>query len=731
MELYIKGNFKNKIFSSDSGFIIGTFKVIETNDPNMNSYLNRSITFTGNFIELNERDTYIFYGELVEHPKYGYQYNVSKYERIEPDSKIKIIEFLSSKLFPKVTVKCATQIVDMFGNDTLKVIKNNYQSLLLVPKMTEKKAKNIYDILVQYNESEEIILKLASLGFEFNLCLYFYNKYKNKVIDIVDNNIYDLIEENVVSFKRVDDIRSSLNIADDDERRILACILYSMDLLCFNTSNTYNLFESIKLEVSKNLGINMTEEILNQYFNILLSKKQIVVDEDKYYLPKYYNAEVFISDTIKYLASKKTKKGSFDKKIKILEEKNMITYNDNQKCAIKKAITDNLLVITGGPGTGKTTLIKAIIDIYADINSYSYEDLKNNLALLAPTGRAAKRMSENTSLPAYTIHRFLKWNKELNTFQINEHNKSSVKFVIIDEVSMIDTLLLESLLRGLNRDIKLIIVGDYNQLPSVGPGQVLKDIIDSKVTDIVYLDLLYRQNSESYIPVLADLIKNNAEVDLTKKSADFCFYDVPSYGIKDMLVKICNKAIEKGYTDKDIQVLAPIYKGPNGIDNINNSLQEIMNPKTEYNDEIIVNDVIYRVNDKVLQLTNRPDDNVYNGDIGVIVEVIPKNMSASKSNEITIDFDGNIVSYTQKDFSNIRHAYAISIHKSQGSEFNIIIMPICSSYSRMLYKKLIYTGITRAKNSLILLGDKDVFLSSINRDEDYTRKTSLCEMLKS
>ena len=303
MELYIKGNYKNKIYSTDSGFVIGVFKVIETNDSNMETYINRSITFTGNFLELDERDTYIFYGELVEHPKYGYQYNVSRYERVAPSTKTKIVEFLSSKLFPKVTVKQANNIVDMFGTDTLDVIKNNYQSLLLVPKMTEKKAKYIHDILITYNESEDIIMKLSSLGFEFNLCLYFYNKYKNNILEIIDNNIYDLIEENVISFKRIDDVRSNFNIDERDSRRILACICYVMDLLCFNKSNTYNYYDEIYGEVCRLLGIDISYEAMNDYFNILSFDKKIIVIDDKYYLPKYYNSEVNISEFLKYSSS--------------------------------------------------------------------------------------------------------------------------------------------------------------------------------------------------------------------------------------------------------------------------------------------------------------------------------------------------------------------------------------------------------------------------------------------
>ena len=729
MELYIKGNYRGAIFLSDSGYTIGNFKVLETNDDSLKSYLNRTITFTGNFLELNEKDTYILYGKLINHPKYGYQYKVSHYERVEPDTSDKIIEFLSSKLFPKVSQKLAKSIVDMYGLDTLKVIKDNYQSLLVVPKMTEKKAKDIYDILVTYNESEDIIIKLTSLGFDFNLSLYFYNKYKRDILNIIDNNIYDLIEENVVSFKRIDEIRNNVGISVLDERRIYACICYVMDMLSFSNGNTYNSYDDIVFNTCSLIGEYISHEAFDQYFSILSSKRKIIIIDDKYYLPKYFDAEENISNFLIKLSKKSKKKGKFLNKIHQLEEKNDIVYNDKQIDAIESSVLENVLVITGGPGTGKTTLIKAIIELYQDINGYSFDELNKNLVLLAPTGRASKKMSENTSLPAYTIHRFLKWNKETNTFQVNEYNKSNVKFVIIDEVSMIDVLLFESLVKGLNTNVKLVLVGDYNQLPSVGAGQVLKDVIDSEKLCVVNLDLLYRQDQASYIPIFANKIKNEELLDLDTKRSDFCFFDSKSEEICDMLTAIVEKAIEKGYDYSDIQVLCPMYKGVNGIDNINKILQNIFNPKINVEDEIEVNDVIYRLNDKVIQLTNMPDENVFNGDIGIIIEVIPKNISESKTNELVVSYDGNIVNYVQKDFTNIRHAYAMSIHKSQGSEFNIIIMPICKSYSRMMYKKLIYTGVTRAKKSLILLGDRNVLNYSVKKEEDMKRKTSLCEML--
>ena len=337
-------------------------------------------------------------------------------------------------------------------------------------------------------------------------------------------------------------------------------------------------------------------------------------------------------------------------------------------------------------------------------------------------------MSESTSLPASTIHRFLKWNKEADEFMVNEYNPDFSNLIIVDEVSMIDNRLMNSLLRGLTNNIKLVLVGDYNQLPSVGAGNVLKDLIGSDIVDTVELDLLYRQDEYSYIPVLANEIKNETiESDFLIEKDDYKFLECHSDVIIPSLINISKKVINKGYDYKRVQLMAPMYAGVNGIDNINKVLQDVFNPVELSKKEIKYGDVTYRENDKVLQLVNDPDNNVFNGDIGIIKKIEYKGKSDKP--EITIDYDSTLVTYTLKDFNKFKHGFIISIHKSQGSEFELVIMPISSSYKRMLYKKLIYTAVTRAKKRLIIIGEPMAFMYGITNNNEKIRKTGLLQKL--
>lgn len=726
---YIKGNFRKYIYKSDSGFVVGIFKIKETNDEKMEDYVNKTITFSGNFLDLNMDDLYIFYGEGVKHPKYGFQYSVNSYERIKPEEKDGIIEFLCSDLFNGVGEKTAKKIVETLGDNTLDLIVENKDNLLLVPNLNQKKIDEIYNTLMKYNESHNTILYLTNLGFSMKDALNIYNKYKSNTIQNIEYNIYMLSDDiDNINFEKLDEIAKNLNYENIDERRIEACIIYIMKKLTFERGDTYLTKEDIIRYTLKFLNIDKDIEI-----NLINLNKEgkIIIEQDKYYLLDMYKAEKNIADTLYYLSNEKTNDNiDIDKYIEGLENINKIEYNDGQKEAIKKAINNNLLIITGGPGTGKTTIIKAIVEIYKEIHKYTYDELNERIALLAPTGRAAKRISESTLLKASTIHRFLKWNKETNEFSVNEYNKDFSEFIIIDEVSMIDVTLFDSLLKGLTKDVKIILVGDYNQLPSVGSGQLLKDMIESEIIDTVHLDLLYRQNENSYIVSLAHEIKNNdLSLDFLNKKDDYAFISSSGPLIKYNIIEIIKKALDKDFTCKDIQILAPMYKGVNGIDNLNIELQKIFNPPSIEKKEIMYGEVIYRENDKILQLTNMPDDNVYNGDIGFIKMIKTSHESKSKKNEIYVDFDGNVVKYEPKDFINIKHGYAISIHKSQGSEFKMVVIPSDASYKRMLYKKIVYTGITRAKQSLIIVGDSNAFSFAVSNNNEYERKTSLKEFL--
>lgn len=725
MEKYIKGIFKRFIFRSDDNYIIGLFKVTDTNDEKMEEYISNLITITGYFHELTIDEKYIFYGNLVNNNKYGNQYNVIEYDRLKPEGKDAIIDFLSSDLFTGIGEKTAKEIVNKLGEDALDIISNDYSSLFLVPSINERKAKKIYDTLHKYNESYETIIYLTSIGFTMKDAMIIYNKYKDITKEVINDNVYSIIDDiEEINFLKVEMVRKNLNIEDLDSRRIVAGIVYSMNSLCFKNGDTYLLIDEI---YNKTLDIINYEFSLEEFEQILyeISKTGRIIIENKcYFLREYYNYENNIADTIYYLTNKNSAKyKNIDKEIKILENYFNVNYNDKQILAIKDALEKNFSIITGGPGTGKTTIIKAIIELYKKLNKLSYEELVKEICLLAPTGRAAKRMSESCLMPASTIHRFLKWNKEANKFLINENNKSDAKFVIIDEVSMIDVPLLDSLFKGLNKNVHIIMIGDYNQLESVGPGKILKDLIDSDMINVTFLTDLYRQDEKSYIALLAKEVKdNNIDENFTLKKDDYSFISCDKYHLKSYVKNVCEKAIEKGYNSKDIQLLAPMYKGENGIDNLNKILQDVFNPKCNQN-EIYSKDVIYRENDKILQLENDPDNNVFNGDIGYISKI--------EKNNIFVSFDGNVVKYEPKDYIKIKHGYAISIHKAQGSEFKIVIVPILFSYKIMLYKKLIYTAITRAKSNLTLIGEKDAFLYSVQNEISYERKTKLKDRLLS
>ena len=720
---YIKGTFRKIIFEGNNNYVVGLFRIKETDIEDLYEFVTRTITITGYFHELTVDEKYIMNGEVSINKRFGMQFNVESYDRLVPEGKDAIVEFLSSGLFKGIGEKTAEDIVNVLGDDTLKLIEDNYTNLLIVPSINEKKAKSIYETLIKYNESYNIIVYLNSVGFNTKDSMLIYNTYKDNSINVVKNNVYSLIDDiEEITYQKIEKIRKNLGIEDNDKYRIIYSIIYVMKNLCFMLGDTYLSIDDIYNKLDDVLGFEFSLLDLEFYLYELQKLGKVIIYNSKYFLSEYYKAETNIADTLYYLSNQKdTKVKNINNHIEYLELMLDIKFNPEQKKAIKTSIQSNFSIITGGPGTGKTTIIKGIVELYKKINNLTYIDLCNKMALLAPTGRAAKRMGESALMPASTIHRFLKWNKETDTFMVNSNNKSDVEFVIIDEVSMIDTILLDNLLKGLRKNVKIVMIGDYNQLESVGPGKVLKDLIDSDMVNVVKLNTLYRQKENSYIATLAHEIKdNNLGEAFYQKRDDFNFIESDNYNIKQVIKELCLRAKEKGFDSRDIQVLAPMYKGENGIDNFNKLLQDIFNPKIDQN-EIKYMDVIYREGDKVLKLENDPDNNVFNGDIGYIIDV--------KNSEITIDFDSNIVKYSTKDLSSIKHGYAISIHKAQGSEFKIVFMPITMSYKAMLYKKLVYTGVTRAKYSLTLIGSKDAFLYAVKNTNAYERRTDLKEKL--
>ena len=724
---YIKGKIKHLIFESTSGYKVGLIRVKETNDPEMEDFINKSVTFTGYFADLTMDDVYVLEGSLVYTEKYGYQYKVENYHYQEVEGKDAVIEFLASPLVKGCGEKTACDIVETLGEDALKKIKESYTNLLLVPKMTEKKALKIYDSIMKYRQTDEMIVELKNLGFTINEALSIINKYGDETISIVKSNPYCLNE--LIDFNKLDKVY--LNIGTfDDETRIKACLVETIKRLEMADGDTYFSLEEILDGLKRFFSLLPDTSITEKVVEELSVNNDIIVDKDKYYLKTTYEMEYDIAKNLSLINNiPPVEIKEFDTEIIKLQESIDVTYNKEQLLAIRKALENRISIITGGPGTGKTTIIKAITKLYIKIHNLRPDEISSQIALLAPTGRAAKKLAESTGLPASTIHRYLKWNKEANDFQINELNKNFHRLVIVDETSMIDTHLFDALLKGICTNIQLILVGDANQLPSVGPGLILSDLINSAIFTFTPLETIYRQSNNSYIPYLAQEIKNkNLSNDYLTKKDDYNFLNATGSNIRELIKMICERSIKKGLTDKDIQILAPMYKGENGIDHLNEILRDLFNPPDTKKKEIKVGEVTYRVGDKVLQLTNDPNNGVFNGDIGYIKDIVTITVP-KKQEAIVIDFDGNKIDYKKEDMNMVKHAYAISIHKSQGSEFPHVIMPITKSYYKMLYNKLIYTGVSRAKKSLVLIGEPYALIMAVNNDYSNQRKTTLKERL--
>lgn len=717
---YIKGKIRNTIYyNEDNGYVVALFRVKDTNDEEAKEYLNKTITVTGNLTEVKIDLNIILYGEFVNNEKFGKQYRFTRFEIDKPTTKEAIIEFLASNFIASCGEKTAKKIVDYYGEEALDKIKESKDNLLCIEGMSEAKAEKIYNSLINFSKSSDIILEFQNLGFSIEECSKIYNRFKDRILEIKNEDFYDIKE--LIDFKRVDSIYMQ-NYGDNDIRTD-ACIIEAMELLTSSLGDTYSFTEEITIYLQKEFNIYLEAEILEEKLANLVDQGKVIQENKRYYLKKYYEAESNIARNLKIIDSMPlTKISALEEKLANLEKRLGITYNDDQKNAIISALNNNVTIISGGPGTGKTTIINAIVALYKEEYRLSPYDIMETIALLAPTGRASKKMAMSTNLPAYTIHRYLKWNKDRNNFFYNEENKTPHKLIIVDEVSMIDVSLFYALLSGININVKLILVGDTFQLPSVGPGYVLNDLISSDLFNYAPLNIIYRQSSNSYIPYLAKEIKNvDLSEDFLTKKDDFAFFPTSASDIKKTIEEIIQISRKKNIDEKSMQVLVPMYKGENGIDNLNVILQNIYNPSKRSKAEIIYGDVIYRENDKVLQLVNDLDHNVFNGDIGYIESIV--------ANKIKINFDGNVVVYEKKDLKQIKHAYAITIHKSQGSEFDHVIFPVCHNYYKMLYNKLVYTGVSRAKKSLTMVGEVQSFVNAVKNNYANNRKTSLKEKL--
>ena len=715
MRNYISGSIRKIIFeSNNSSYKVGLFKVKDTNDDEAKDFVGKIIGFTGNFNEINEDVDYILYGKMYDHPKYGIQYNTESYEISIPSDTDSLIMYLSSGVFKGIGIKTAKKIVEKFGSDTVDVIKNNYELLAEVSGLNMKKARMIHDKVMDSEMNQDLILKLNGYGFTTKEAIDLTAIYGISLLNIIEEDIYELVD--YVSFDKLDLIYLKFN-DEMSKCRIRALIKHNIYNMCYENGDTLVYKEELFIRMKRCFGSDFLSNTFIASLNELISEGEIIEVDDMICLYDFYDAENNIINRIKSINNIKDIIDSekLDKLILSYEKKNDIEFNKEQKEAIKGAIKNNFYIITGGPGTGKTTIIKAIVDILEDTKKID----KKDIALLAPTGRSAKRMAESVGVNACTIHKFLKWNKETETFGLDEYNKASEKVIIVDESSMIDIFLFSSLLNALRINVKLLLIGDANQLPSIGPGDILNDLLNFKMIKRTYLNHIYRVKDGSYITYLANDIKERKMFyNFDNNYSDFKFIESNDDSIMYYLKEICNRVSKKSINIENFQVLAPMYKGVNGIDNLNELMASIFNPNTE---KFKVGDKYYRIGDKVIQLVNDVENNVFNGDIGYIkdIEIIDKKM------EITISFMGHKVKYKSGEFDRFTLAYAISIHKSQGSEYDNVVIVLAKSFKRMFYNKLIYTAITRAKQSLIIIGSLESFNSSVQTLYADNRNTYL------
>ncbi len=686
------------------------------------------VTIVGTIPFINESQEYSVQGEWTVHPKFGKQFKIESIHEIIPTTTSGIEKYLASGVIEGIGKVTAKKIVEFFGEDTIKILDSNIEKLEEIPGIGKKRINTIMKSYLEQRVTKDIIIFFQSYGITVNMAMKIYKKFGVNCINIVKDNPYILTEYiSGIGFRTADSIAKSLGIEKDSLFRIKSGVIYIINEFC-TIGNTFIPMDRLRDKGMKLLEID-SEKFDEGVYELIIDGKikvEVVDNIDAVYNMSYLYLEMSVTRKIVELATTNYDKLSLNvnEKINDFESKANIKLANSQKEAIEGAFFNGIEVITGGPGTGKTTIINCIVSIF--------ESLGLKVFMAAPTGRAAKRMAEATGREAKTIHRLLEIGsyseEEVDEIE-NETSAIECDVLIVDEASMVDISLMNALLKAMQVGTRLIIVGDVDQLPSVGPGNVLRDIIESDAVKVVRLNEIFRQGQESMIVQNAHLINEGKMPILNTKNSDFYLERAADSEVMlEKIIGLVKTRLPKFNVEwdsvRDIQVLSPMRKGIMGIDNLNIQLQQVLNPKSKDKDEVEIKDMIFRVGDKVMQIKNNytlkwsknnsseEGKGVFNGDVGYITEI------NEDEDKITVCFeDDKIVEYEESDLDEITLAYAVTIHKSQGSEFPVVIMPMFMGPPLLMNRNLLYTGITRAKKLVVLVGNSKVveFMKDNNR----------------
>ena len=664
-------------------------------------------------------------GEWVKHPKFGQQFKAMTYKTVAPTEISGIEKFLASGAINGIGPAMAKKIVAEFGEKTLEIIAKSPNELLKVPGIGKKTAEKISTSYLEQSELTEIMVWLENHGISNTYAGKIFAKYGSFAIDIMEKDIYRLFQDiEGIGFLTADKLAFNLGIQREDKRRIISGIDYALMQLC---NNGHCCIPEMALvdKTAKILQVNnqIIFTILKERIDISSLNTEVVGGETLIYPPYLYYAEKKVATRLLQLqqATEPLSEDNLSLFIKVWEKDNQIQLAQKQKEAIKACLHHGVLVLTGGPGTGKTTVIKGILSIL------KAQGLKIRLA--APTGRAAKRLSETTGQKALTIHRLLEANNLAQDdnlqlgFSKDIDDQLDADVIILDEVSMVDIVLMHHFLNAVPDGCRINLVGDTDQLPAVGPGSVLKDIIRSQKVPAIRLDEIFRQTQTSMIIQNAHIINAGRLPDLRKQYSDFVFYELnDDTSITQKILDLCTKDLPHEGFDvlKDVQILSPMHRFLCGVENLNLMLQEQLNPKKNQ-DELKYSSQTFRVGDKVMHIRNNYQKNVFNGDIGFIQDV--------NNEKLTVDYFDHIVTYEKNELNELTLAYASSVHKSQGSEYKVVIIPLSTSHYIMLQRNLLYTAITRAKQKVIIIGSKKALMTAIQSNRTQKRYTLLAERL--